>query len=132
MVPIEELRVRAIGERRRQVAHLHQPVEPQLADPLEVGALQARPAQHVGQKDDRAIGEARQARERQDRRVRPDLGVEVSADAAERVVQLERRRDRRSPRRACRRHGGKAGTIGADRPTAPTGSSARKLTSGTA
>ena len=55
MVRIQQLGEGAVGERRRHVAQLHEPVEPQLADAIEVPLVEPRTDEHVGEHRDAAL-----------------------------------------------------------------------------
>ena len=47
MVAVDQPQERALGDGRRQVLQLTQPIEPQLADAVEVVLAQARPRQQI-------------------------------------------------------------------------------------
>ena len=92
MVAIEQLRERAIGQRRRHVLQLQQPVQPQIADAIELALLEPRADQHVAHQLEAAIEIALERRQAEDGGVVTDVDVELRADAAERLVDVERRR----------------------------------------
>ena len=90
MAAIEKLREGTIGERRRHVPNLHQPVEPEVSNAFEVRGFEPRPLNHVREQCKAARGEPFQHAQSEHACVRPDLGVDLAADAAERFVQTER------------------------------------------
>ena len=103
MALIEQLRERAIRKCRWQVSHLHESVQTQIADAVEVSALESRALDHVAEQRETAIGEPRQHRQAEQRGIGADLSVDLSADAPERLVEPERVERPGSPRRADRR-----------------------------
>ena len=103
MIAIEQLREGAIRERRRHVLQLQQPVQPQVADAIELALLEPRPDQHVAHQLEAGAEIPLERRQADDGGVVADVDVQLRADAPERLVHVERRLDRRSPRRACRR-----------------------------
>ena len=90
MIAIEILREQPVSDRRGQVAKLHQAIEAQLADPVEVALIQARACHHRRQELERARRILLQRGELQQRRVGADLGVQMRPDPAERFVHGER------------------------------------------
>ena len=80
---------RAIRDRRRHVAQLTQTVCAQLPHALELVFRKLRPRDDVGHQLEGATPEPRQRRERQERRVGTDLGVELRPEPRQRLVQLE-------------------------------------------
>jgi len=56
----EEPRERAIGDGRREVAQLHQAIEPKLAHAIEVRLGHPGPGHDVGQQSQRLVAEAGQ------------------------------------------------------------------------
>jgi len=89
MMAIEELGEGAIGQRRRHLLQLQQPVEPQVADAIELALLEARLEQHVAHQLEAAREIALQRRQAEHGRVVPDVDVELRADPAERLVHVQ-------------------------------------------
>jgi hypothetical protein len=87
---VEELREHAIGNRRGEIAELDQAVETELAHALDVSRLESRRAHHRRQQRQRPRRVRRERRDLEQGRVRADLGLEVRADPAERLVHLQR------------------------------------------
>ena len=82
---------RAIGDRAGHVAQLRQPVQPQLAHAREVVLSQRRPRDDVGeQRERRAAANRLRTVTLATRRVGADVGVELRAEARERLVHLDR------------------------------------------
>ena len=119
MVAVEQPDERAIGDRARHVAQLRQPMQPQLAHPLEVGlgaataappcrraATAPAPAKRLSAVTRRAAAASE-----------PMSESSCAPIARQRLVHLDRRARRRCPRRACRR-------VIAASPSLPGGSSA--------
>ena len=73
----------AVGHGRRRTTQLTQSPKPQLAHACEVGIGQPWPQHHVAKKRECIRHHARQAREGQRCRVRPDVDLEVGAEPRE-------------------------------------------------
>ena len=103
MIAIEQLREGAIGERRRHVLQLQQPVQPQVADAIELALLEPRPDQHVAHQLEAATEIALERRQRRgpSRRGRPRCRAARRSGRALRARRAPS--DRRRLRRACRR-----------------------------
>ncbi len=89
MVAEEQPAERAVRQRRRHVAQLHQPVDAKFAQAPELVRIERGPRQDVGQQPQPSAGEACEHRERDHRRVGSDLGVDRRADAAQFLLQLD-------------------------------------------
>ena len=87
---IEQLGEDAVGDGRRQIAELDEPAEPELAHSIEVAWIQARGPHHRGEQLQCPRGVLFERRQLEQRRVGADLGIEMRADAAERLVHRER------------------------------------------
>ena len=80
----------ALGDGGRHLPHLEEPVEAEIAHAVEVGGVQPRPDDHLGQQRQRRRRGPLERGEADEGRVRTDLGVELRAEPAERLVQRER------------------------------------------
>ncbi len=90
MRPVEPFGEHALGDGRRHVAHLQEPIETQIAHTLEVTRVQPRPDEHVGDERQRRGRGPLERRQADERRVGTDLGIDLRAEPAERFVQRER------------------------------------------
>ena len=103
MALIEQFRERAVRKCRWHVSHLHEPVQTEIADAVEVSALESRALDHVAEQRETAVGETGQHRQAEQRGIGADLGVDLSADAPQRLVEPQRVERPGSPRPADRR-----------------------------
>src|SRR5215207_3633824 len=87
---IEQLREDAVGDGRRQIAELDEPIEPQLAHPIEIALIQERYPDHRGEQVERSRGVLFERRQLEERRVGADLGIEMRTYPAEGFVHRER------------------------------------------
>ena len=83
---VKALREHPLGDGRWHVAKLQQPVEPQVAHAVEVGGLEAGPRNHLCQQGQRRRRRPLERREPDERRIGADLGFELRAEPAERLV----------------------------------------------
>ena len=90
MAAVEQLGEHAVGDRRRQVAKLQQPMQAQLPHAIDFPLLEARPHHHVGDELEAAIQKSLQRRQADDGGVVADVGLELCADPAQRFVDIER------------------------------------------
>ncbi len=91
MRAVDQPQERAIGDGAGHVAHLRQAVQPQLPYAREIALAQRGADDHVRQDRERALGESAEDGDAGDRRVRSDVGVELRAEARQRLVHLDRR-----------------------------------------
>ncbi len=87
---VQSLREHALGNSRRHVAQLQQTIQPQVADTFEVGGLEARARQHLGEQRHRRRLRAFERRQANERRVGSNLGVQLSPKPAKSLVQRQR------------------------------------------
>ena len=90
MIPVEQLGQRAIREHGWHVAHLHQAIQAQIANPLEVAGLEPWALHHVGEQGQTAFREAAEHRQPEERGVRSDLRFDLCADPPEGLVERQR------------------------------------------
>jgi hypothetical protein len=88
---VHEFQKGAVGDGAGHVAHLRQPVQPQLPHPREIRFTQRRSHDDVGEEIEGAAREAAEDGDARDRRVRADVGIELRAETRERFVHLDRR-----------------------------------------
>ena len=108
---IQQPREGPVGQRRRHVAQLHEPVEAQLTYALEIPGFETRPDHHVGQQYRCPIGKPRERGNRENRGVRSHLGIQMRTDATERVVEFERVQVAAALVQHVARHRGQAGPL---------------------
>ena len=90
VLAVEGRRERAIRERGRHAHELPEAIGPQLTHAIEFLGDEARTGHQIRQQRERAIPELRERRQREERGIGPDFGVELGPDARQRLVQLER------------------------------------------
>jgi hypothetical protein len=91
MRSVEDPRERALGNRRRVILELPQPLEPQVADTVEVVVVQIRGRDDLVDQFEPDIEEAIERRQSDGNRVHADLDVEVAANARHAIRDVERR-----------------------------------------
>ena len=96
MRAVEQLHERAIGDSAGHVAQLHQAVQPQLANAREIFLTQRRTHDHRREHRHGWTQEAAQHRQRQQRRVGTNVGIELCADTGERLVHVNGRQRARA------------------------------------
>ena len=90
MIAVEQLRERAVGQRRRHVLQLQQPVQAKIADAIELALLEPRPDQHVADQIEPAIEMALQRGQPEHGRVVPDVEIELRANPPQCFLTVER------------------------------------------
>ena len=90
MRAVQQADVRALGKRRRHVTELYQPVQAEIADSRELPLFEPRPDGHLGEDLECPRRKAFEPGHGQQRRIRPNLGIELGADPGERIVQRQR------------------------------------------
>ncbi len=108
MAAIEAAHEQQVGQRRRRVAQLPETVHAQAGDPGHVRWVQSRPFGHVHEQLDGPFPMTRQREHREHGRVVADVGVELAADAGQRLVQRLHRQRRRAFVEEVRREGGQS------------------------
>ena len=114
------------------VAQLRQPVQPELADALEVGLGQRRPRDHVGEQREPAIREPGQRRSSSRAPRRRRCRCRTARRSAPEPRACRSPCGRRCPRRACRRSAPPDLPCRPDRSADPRCSSSTNVTTGTA
>ena len=88
---VHDLHEGAIGDGGGHVANLHQARQAKLADAIEVGDVEPRPNHTIGEERQGLLRKFREDCHREHRRVGGDVGFEMSADAREGGVDVDRR-----------------------------------------
>ena len=91
MRTVEQPHEGAVGDGAGHVAKLGQAMEPKLTNAREIRFGQRRTSDDVGEQPEAAVGALRKRRDRDERRIRSDVGIELRADARERLVHADRR-----------------------------------------
>ena len=91
MLAVNQLEKCAIRNRAGHVAQLGQPMETQLPHAREVAFPERRPRDDLSEQLERALPISAENRQTDDRRVRPDVRLDLCAKPGERFMHLDRR-----------------------------------------
>ena len=91
MRAVDHLHERAVGNRRRHVANLHEPRQPELSNAIEVSRLEPWPNHTVGKQRQRWPRELRERGHAEHRCVRGHVGIEVRAKPGKGSIHVDGR-----------------------------------------